>query len=199
MIKFVLTFVIGYMFGNFPPGYLGVKYIKKADIRDFGSGNIGMTNVNRVLGFKYAFIALLLDMLKGILAVLIGRWIGGEIGALIGGIGAVIGHNWPAVLGFRGGKGVATTSGVLLALFPPVYGVLIAIFLLVVILTRYVSLGSIIAGIFVPIVILLFGHSTNALIFGIVLGVLILARHHENIRRLLKGKESKLKLKKPTG
>ena len=198
-MNYFLAFVLGYVFGNFPPGYLGVKFIKKADIRDFGSGNIGMVNVNRVLGTRWALVALLLDTLKGFAAVKVGSMIGGEMGemmcGMLGGLGAVVGHNWPAVLRFKGGKGVAATSGVVLALSPPAYGVSMAIYILVVAIWRYGSLGSMIAGAVVPLAFFLFGRSTNEILFGVVLALFILARHHANIRRLLTGNESKLGFK----
>ena len=108
---YILIAIIGYFLGNISSSYLVGKLMAKVDVREHGSGNLGATNVYRVLGFKAGAIVFLADTLKGLLATLIGLWIKGDVGGLIGGIAAVAGHNWPFLLEFKGGKGIATSFG----------------------------------------------------------------------------------------
>ena len=195
-IKLVYALVLGYIIGNISPSYLIVKIFKKADVRDFGSGNAGTTNVNRVLGFWAALSVFLLDALKGAAAVIIGRWLFGDIGGLIAGLGAVAGHNWPAVLRFRGGKGVATSAGVAITLSPLAFGILLAVFIIVVVLSRYISLGSILVGIMLPVTLLVFGYPTREILLAAILAAMLLFQHRGNIQRLLTGSENRLNLAK---
>jgi acyl phosphate:glycerol-3-phosphate acyltransferase len=197
-IRIIYALLAGYIIGNFSPAYILVRIIKKGDIRNFGSGNAGMANTNRVLGFKWALLVFALDALKGVAAVLVGRLFFGEIGGLIGGLGAVIGHNWPVVLGFHGGKGVATSAGVAMALSLITFGILLGVFILVVAVWRYMSLGSIMVGILLPLSLLIFGNPVREILLGIILAAMILFQHRANIQRLLTGSERKLSIN-PSG
>jgi len=191
----IMILLLCYLIGNLSPSYLLVKYIKKTDIREFGSGNAGATNVGRILGMKAAIGVFILDVIKGVAAVMIGRWLGGELGGIMGALGVVLGHNFPIMLGLRGGKGVATTTGVVLALSPVLFFIIIGIFLLTVVITRFVSVGSMVMGLFLPFVLFLSQRHSPEVILGIVLCALILFRHRENIQRLLSGTEARVNLK----
>src|SRR5215467_6887757 len=201
IMKVVLVFV-AYLLGSIPFGYLFTKYVftEGEDVRTVGSGGIGATNVWRRAGMKAGLITYLLDVAKGVAAVMLMRlvtddyfWIG------LAAIAAIVGHILPIFLKFRGGKGVATGVGVYLALAP--YSVLTTLVLWAIIVyrTRYVSLGSIIATGAVPVWTLIFygflfpsRHLAAMMIVAIVGCALIVAKHHENIRRLIKGTENRV-------
>jgi glycerol-3-phosphate acyltransferase PlsY len=190
--------VIGYMIGNFATSFFVGKATRNIDIRHHGSGNAGATNTFRVLGFTAGIIVFVGDVLKGIAAVLIGRWIAGDIGAVIAGGSAVIGHDWPVVLGFKGGKGIATSFGCLIILFPKIALILFIVAILIIIISRYVSLASISASIGFPIAVLFFQEYRSRweyVALSIVLSIIALCRHKANILRLLEGRENKISLK----
>jgi len=191
MVSIVL--VVAYLIGSLPFGYIASRIFQRTDIRDYGSGNIGATNVLRVMGWRAALPVFILDMLKGAAAVLLAKAISGEtIIYLSAGFLAMIGHSFPIFLNFKGGKAVATGIGVLAAVSGWVTLSLILAAGLIVALTRYVSLGSIIGTILVPLFFWLFGYELPYIFFGLAMAVLVAARHHENVGRLLKGTESKL-------
>lgn len=202
----ILSVVAAYVIGAIPFGYLIAKMVRGIDIRTEGSGNVGATNVFRVVGKRWGVLALILDVLKGVLAVQVvpslipAGTLNPDVLALILGIVAVCGHNWTIFLGFKGGKGVATTCGVMLALFPKAILVCVAVFVVIVALTRYVSLGSIIGACCFPVLLWVFysGRDSFAasLVFGLVLAYFIIIRHKANIKRLLKGQENKIVFKK---
>ncbi len=191
MIYIVL--IAAYLIGSLPFGYLVSRIFQKADIRNYGSGNIGATNVLRVMGWRAALPVFLLDMLKGTAAVLIAKTVS-DLPAvyLFAGFLAMVGHSFPLFLGFKGGKAAATGIGVLAAVSGMVTLSLIATAGLIIAVTRYVSLGSMIGAILVPLFFWLFGYDLPYLIFGAATALLVILRHHENIGRLLKGTESKL-------
>lgn len=193
-MKVPLTIAISYLIGSFSSAYVLGKLVKKTDIRTYGSGNAGTTNALRVFGKRIGALTFILDILKGILAVYIGGQIMGYNGQLLAGLFAVIGHNWPIFLKFKGGKGIATSFGVLLSLHWPTAIVSLVIFILVIILTKYVSLGSIISAIVVPIFGLIINRplNKNYIIVTFTLGVLAIFRHRGNIKRLLNGNEFKI-------
>jgi len=194
----VVSIVIAYLLGAVSFSYIAGKLLKGIDIRNHGSGNAGATNTLRVLGKGPGISVLLLDALKGVAAVLIGRWLGGGdvLIEVLCGVAAISGHNWPVYFGFRGGKGIATTIGVMITLAPMavVYAGIVCI--LSIALTRYVSLGSLLFTALLPILIW-FMQGPNeifwlsALLFGFAW-----IRHRGNIVKLLKGQESKLGSKK---
>lgn len=194
MKNYILIFLIAYFLGNFSSAFIFGKLIMKKDVRDYGSGNSGATNALRAFGLKVGIISFIGDILKGAIAVYIGRLINPEFGPYIAGLAVVIGHNWPVVLKFKGGKGVASTLGVMIMVSPTVSLVCFAIGISIAFLTRTVSLGSIIGLILAPLVVLIIIKPFNAglLIFTIILAVMSIYRHRSNIKRLLKGEENKL-------
>ncbi len=142
-VKLILTLVIGYLLGSISTGVIVSRVFGHKDIRSEGSGNSGTTNMLRVMGKKYALLTFAGDLLKGIVAVLIGKaWLGTQAGEIVGAFGAILGHNFPLYFGFKGGKGIATSFGCLLIVFPVQTLCAFGVFLLIVALTRYVSAGS---------------------------------------------------------
>lgn len=195
LIKYVLVSVIAYLLGNFATAYLVSKAAGKIDIRNYGSGNAGSTNVLRVLGAKPAAIAFLGDVLKGTAAVIIGGYIAGSYGEIIAGIFVIIGHNWPIVLNFKGGKGVATTIGLMLPIDPIMVLLILITGVIVISITRYVSLGSVTGVTIYPIAMIATHKPIEYIIFSLILSALAIIRHRANIARLIKGTESKIGLK----
>lgn len=188
-----LAIIIAYLLGSIPFGYIFTLLARRIDIRQYGSGNIGATNVQRLLGWRAAFLVLLLDLGKGSVAVLLARAISGETAVILAAALAVLlGHCYPIFLQFKGGKGAATGVGLLLALSAPVCAATVALAVLIIALTRYVSLGSIIGAFSVPFLLLFFNYEPLYLLFGAAMALLIIFRHRENIVRLLKGTESRL-------
>jgi glycerol-3-phosphate acyltransferase PlsY len=197
-VNLLFSALIGYLLGNISSAYMYVRHVMHADIRELGSGNAGATNVNRVLGFWAALQVFALDVFKGVAAVLVGGWLGGMNGAMIGGLAVVAGHDWPVVLGFRGGKGMATTLGVMLMLLPQAALMAVVLFVVVVVATRFVSLGSLFVCLMAAPAALALGQPLSlALLFG-TLGLMGLFQHRANIGRLLKGTESRLVLTRST-
>lgn len=193
-MELTLTIIVAYLIGNLSPSYVLGKLAKNIDIREHGSGNAGATNVLRVMGKKFAALTFFVDALKGIFAVLVVRYFFGEDFAMVAGIFVVIGHNWPIILSFKGGKGVATSIGLILVIHP-FYG-LIAIIIGVAALlkTKIVSLGSMVGMVSFAILVLIF--SRDYAIFALVLATMGIFRHKENIRRLMRGEEKTISKKK---
>jgi len=186
--------VAAYLVGAIPTSYLVVRLVKGQDLRRLGSGNLGATNLFRVLGWRFAVPVALFDMLKGAIPVLVfaPRAGGGAVVALVLGAAAVIGHVFPVFLGFRGGKGVATGAGVVLGLAPLAFLAAFATWALVVKLSGYVSLGSMLAAaVLPPAVYLLHPDRRPMLGLFVLLAALIIALHWKNIRRLLSGTENR--------
>lgn len=188
----VLTAIIAYFIGCINNAYILTKYTRKIDIRNYGSGNAGATNVLRVLGYKAAAPVFTLDVLKGVIAVLIGKYLMGNTGAMIAGIAVVCGHNWPVFLKFRGGKGIATSVGVVMTVSPLLGVIAVVIGILVIALTKYVSLGSITGSASFAILNAIFWNSTQVFVFSLILTSLAIFQHRSNIKRLLAGTESKV-------
>jgi glycerol-3-phosphate acyltransferase PlsY len=197
-----LTLVLAYLLGSLPFGYLIVRWQKGIDVRTTGSGSIGATNVMRNLGIIGFMATFILDVGKGVAAVLLAgrltagdpRWIAASA------VGAILGHCFPVWLRFRGGKGVATGVGVFLALAPLEVALVLVIFALVVAIWRYISLGSIVATAAFPVLVHFMKHPPLAIVLGATgSAIVIIARHHANIRRLLSGTESKVGRKKAVG
>lgn len=193
MKDYIIIFLISYFLGNFSSAFIFGKLIMKKDVRDYGSGNAGATNALRAFGIKVGIIAFIGDIFKGVMAVYIGRLINPEIGPYIAGLAVVIGHNWPFVLKFKGGKGVASTLGVMLMVSPTVSLICFAIGISIAFITRTVSLGSIIGLTIAPIVVIFIKpFNAGLLIFTIILATMSIYRHRSNIKRLIKGEENKL-------
>ena len=195
-LKVILAAVIGYLFGCIPVGVLIAKMYAGTDIRKTGSGNTGTTNVLRTLGWVPSVMTLAGDCIKGVLGALIGKYIGGEAGMLVGGLCAVLGHDFPVFSHFKGGKGIATSLGVTIVIAPLVAPWLVVIVLAIVALIRLMSVGSLTASISYPILFwFLMPASANRLwtmVFAIVMAALSFYCHRANIMRLIRGEENKL-------
>jgi len=207
-LSYVAAAIGAYLLGSVPTGYL-VARAKAIDIRTVGSGNIGATNVFRILGKPAGIFVLGADALKGFLACalvanlayeLFGATSGGansrEGLSIVAGIFAVLGHNYPCWLKFKGGKGIATSAGVLVALVPWALLIILAIFIVVFALARYVSLGSIAASFALPFAAWLTGSSLTLVLITAGLGALAIYKHRGNIRRLLNGTENRVSFKR---
>jgi glycerol-3-phosphate acyltransferase PlsY len=196
---------LAYLLGSIPFGYLLVRFFRKEDVRATGSGNIGATNVARSGGPGLGILTLLLDTLKGYLAVLIAMHFAPSIHgvsdlAVAAAVAACFGHIFPVWLRFRGGKGIATALGVFIALVPPVALASLLLFALIVAITRIVSLGSILAAASIPFFALWLVpvHSAVLLIGLSIISLVSILKHHANIVRLLHGQESRFGSKKST-
>jgi len=194
----IIAIVLSYLLGSVSFSVVMAKLLKGIDIRQHGSGNAGATNTLRILGKGPAIAVLLLDVLKGIGAIWLGKWLGGGnewIPALCG-LAAIVGHNWPVYFRFRGGKGIATTIGIMatLCFFPALCAGIIAILLIV--FTRYVSLGSLVFVALTPISLLVFGliQGFDWPIFWSSLVICLFAfwRHRSNIVKIVQGRENKI-------
>ena len=186
-----LAAIIGYLLGSVPFGMVMARVFGLGDLRAVGSGNIGATNVLRTGNKLAAFLTLILDAGKGGAAVLLMRALVGEDAAIIAGLAAFLGHLFPIWLGFKGGKGVATWLGTLLALAPVVGLAACATWLAVAVVTRYSSLSALVAAVLGPLWAWVFGAPQIMLVCA-VLAVLILERHRANIARLIAGTEPKI-------
>lgn len=183
-----------YLLGSVPFGLILGKAVAHVDVREHGSGNIGATNVLRTLGIKLAAPVFVLDAFKAAIPVLIARAVlpGDPAAALATGVAAVVGHNWSVFLNFRGGKGMASTLGVLLSAMPDVTLGFAVIWVSVVLITRYISLGSVIAALSVPVLTLLMGKPREVYPFALILAAMAIWRHKTNLKRLIEGTEYKL-------
>lgn len=213
-----IIIILSYLVGSIPTSIIVSKLSRGIDIRNYGSGNAGGTNVMRILGWKHGVFVILLDALKGVLAVIVvARLHHGAVPfenatpfddftlvQIIAGIAAVIGHIWTVFAGFRGGKGIATALGMLLMIVTVDMLVAVGIFIIVVTLSRYVSLGSIIAALSVPLTLIvrenLFhvdvpGYNT-LLPFVIITSLLVVYTHRKNVVRLLNGSETRISFSK---
>jgi glycerol-3-phosphate acyltransferase PlsY len=203
MNEFLLIF-LAYLIGSIPTAVWVSKYFFKIDIRDYGSGNSGATNTFRVLGSKWGTFVMSIDVLKGVIAtslyILLPYYLTDEwdrTNFMVGlGLSAVLGHIFPIWAGFRGGKGVATLLGMAVAIQPLVAVCCIVVFLIVLYLTRFVSLSSILAGIAFMVFILFIFNEKETLyrIFAVLVALMVVLTHQKNITRILKGTESKIPL-----
>lgn len=191
----IAAIAMAYLLGSISFSFLAGKLLKGIDIRQHGSGNAGATNTLRVIGKGPAAAVLLLDVLKGIAAILIGRWLGdgNEWIPFLCGLAVIVGHNWPVFFGFKGGKGIATTIGVLvmLSFLPALFAGLFAI--AAIFLTRYVSLGSLIFTALTPFFIGIMHFSINLLWVSLLIAALAFYRHRTNIVKLATRRENKLR------
>ncbi|MCV0396429.1 MAG: glycerol-3-phosphate 1-O-acyltransferase PlsY [Rhizobiaceae bacterium] len=183
--------LLGYLLGSIPFGFIITRMAGLGDVRKIGSGNIGATNVLRTGNRKLAALTLALDALKGAVAVLLASATIGPPFTLAAGFGAFLGHLFPVWLGFRGGKGVATYLGVLVALAWQGALAFAVVWLGVAFATRYSSLAALVATVAVPLVLWWLGLSDVALLFA-VMSIIVFAKHHANIRRLLAGEETRI-------
>lgn len=189
----ILFALLSYFIGSIPTGYILFFIIEKKDIRHFGSGGTGATNVLRLKGWKFALPVLAVDILKGAIPVIIAlRFFEDSILVSLCAFLTILGHCFPLYLKFRGGKGVATTVGVFSVLaFKPLL-LTVAFFVLVVVLTRYVSLASLLSTLIFPLFVYLLRGEIEIIGLGIAVFLLVVIRHHDNIRRLIRGSERKI-------
>lgn len=197
----VTSLVLAYLAGSVPSAVWAGRVFHGIDIREHGSGNAGATNTVRVLGWKTGLPVLIFDLFKGWLATMLPLFLNAAPGEpeqltalkIACGVTAIVGHIFPLFAGFRGGKGVATTFGVLLALHPPATLTCAGIFLLVLLTTGYVSVGSMTAVAMFPVLLATLFHNPSRLLllFAIVVAVVVIITHEKNIRRLIKGEEKK--------
>ena len=196
MTFLIVALVASYLIGSFPTAYVLVKALKRVDVRTVGSGNVGATNVTRVAGWKAGAVVFLIDLGKGLAAVSwIAPWLLHPLTPpirLACGLAAVIGHNFPFALGFRGGKGVATTIGVLVGAVPVVAAAYLLVWLVVFAISRYVSVASLAAAAAIPIAQWITHHGHAELALGCCLALLIVVRHRINIERLRHGTEHRV-------
>lgn len=200
-----ISIIVSYLIGSIPFAYIYGKVFKGIDIRNYGSGNVGATNVLRILGTKAGVIVLLLDIFKGFLPVFIVMnftnwslyfpWL-----PVLVGISSILGHTFTLFLAFKGGKGVASTAGVFLALDPISFIAALFLFIIVVAFSKYVSLGSIFASLFLLVTQYMIFDKSNPYIFyfTLLISLFIIYKHKSNIVRLIKGNENKISFKKKT-
>ena len=204
LLKLAIMIILSYLLGSIPFGLIISKLFKGIDIREYGSKSAGFTNVFRVIGILPAIIVLVLDIGKGVVGVLLASQISLNqvplnpiLIQLIAGIFVILGHIFPVFADFRGGKGVATTAGVFLALLPSEFILVLIIFLVTVAFTRYISLGSLLASFCLPLVLILERYCIKKpvpielIIITLILCFLIFYTHRQNIKRLLNGTENK--------
>lgn len=210
MMSVIIILAAAYIIGSFPTGIVLGKILKGIDIREHGSGSSGATNVSRILGWKIGILVLLLDALKGAISVMLPVIFLGNFNNLVllkvlAGLLSVVGHIWTIFAKFKGGKGIATSLGFLLALLPIDTLMVFLLFLIIVSITRYVSLGSISAAIALPISLIIrtfilksFSYDEFVIVvpFCVLLSMLVIFTHRTNITRLLNGKENKFSFKK---
>lgn len=205
ILRYIIAIVVAYLLGSLSSATIVSKIAIKKDIRELGSGNAGTTNALRVMGWSKTVFVLLGDILKNVIAMLLVRPIMGEydpsLALVFAGIACVLGHTFPIFFGFRGGKGVLSTATVAMFVDWRVSLIAILVFVIVVVITKYVSLGSVIAVCTAPIQFALYNGGINAesakyVFFGAFLAILVTTLHHANIGRLIAGTESKIKFKK---
>jgi acyl phosphate:glycerol-3-phosphate acyltransferase len=195
---------MAYLLGSIPTGFLVAK-ARGVDIRTVGSGNIGATNAFRVLGKGFGIFVLLMDALKGWLAVQVGAFVIWQLLPdapleylrITAAIAAILGHNFTCWLHFKGGKGIATSAGVLIALVPFALAIVLAIFIILFVTTRYVSIGSMAAAFALPFATwFTTGHNVGLTVVMAAIGALAILKHRKNIQRLLNGTENRIQFKK---
>ncbi|MED1421196.1 MULTISPECIES: glycerol-3-phosphate 1-O-acyltransferase PlsY [Bacillus] len=191
-MEYVVFILIAYLLGSIPSGLIVGKIFYGVDIREHGSGNLGATNAFRTLGIKAGTVVIIADILKGTLATLLPIWFGADLHPLIAGMAAAIGHSFPIFAGFRGGKAVATSGGVLLAYEPVLFLLLVVAFLISLYISKYVSLSSIIVAI-IAVIYTFFKGDIPLIIVVLFLASFVIFRHRANVKRILNKTEPKIK------
>lgn len=203
ILKTILSVAVSYLIGSIPTAYIFGKLYRGIDIRQYGSGNVGATNVFRVLGKGPGIIVLVIDIAKGVVAMtLVANMFGlnNILSYVLLGIAVVVGHNWTVFLQFKGGKGMATSLGVLIgltiqiALIRPVLLSAVGVWLVVFLSTGYVSLASIIAAVLLPVFMLIFAPSFQLVLLGVIFCIFVVVRHRSNIKRLLSHEEHRFNI-----
>lgn len=188
----LVIFIFSYLIGSISPSYIIGKLVKNIDIREYGSGNPGTTNVIRVMGKEYAFIVFSIDFLKGFLTVFLVRSKLGLEVATISGIFIILGHIFSIFLNFKGGKGAASTIGIYLCLFPKIMIISCIICIILLMITKYVSLSSMMVTFLITPFMFIFDYNKEVAVYTVVYTILIFYSHRGNIKRLINGKERKL-------
>jgi len=192
-VNLAIALVAGYLLGSIPFGFL-LGRTRGIDLRRVGSGNIGAANAFRNLGRRLGILTMVLDIGKGVLGALIGRWLLDDPWPILAGAAVMVGNIFPVWMRFRGGKGVAAGGGVMIGLFPLVAAIIVPVWLLVVLVFRITSLAAIIASLaFVPLA-WAFGYSWHYLLLAGAMATLVIVRHRSNIVRLMKGTETRIRL-----
>ena len=195
-MNYIVSAIIGYLFGVLPFSYLIPKYWKKVDVRTVGSKNVGSTNVYRTCGIKVAILAFALDVVKGFVPVMITNHLFGYGASLVAAFTCILGHCYSFILNFKGGKGVATTAGILLFLNPMLGTGLILAEFVIIFLTRTVSIASVSMAIAFPITAILINERQEFIVFAFLLVFFVLFQHRENIKRIFAGEEKRLEFGK---
>lgn len=197
VIEYFIVVVVAYLLGSLNFAIIVSKFKDGKDVRSFGSGNAGITNYLRSFGSASAFTVIAGDMLKCVIAVLIGGLLASFMGKLVAGIFVMLGHMFPVFFGFKGGKGVLTSAAFILVLDWRIFLIGIGVFAIIALTTRYVSLASCIAISIVPILVYLFyERNIYFVIATVIIAAIVVFMHRENIRRLIAGTETKFKMKK---
>jgi len=210
MLWIILGILISYLIGSIPTAYVFGRLLKGIDIRNFGSGNVGATNAFRVLGRGSGIAVLVLDILKGFVAVVfLGNVVVSKVTfmpqetlRLILGLSCISGHNWTIFLRFKGGKGIATTFGVLwglsikIASLKLILGLLILTWILIFVIVRIVSVASVLSGIALPVYTIIFKESNALILLSVLLCIFVILRHKSNLKRVFQGKEPRLTFKR---
>lgn len=189
MMKLFIIAVVSYLCGSFSSSVVVSKVFLRKDLREYGSGNAGLTNSYRLMGGKLTLFVLIGDVLKAVIGVSIGGWLMGPLGRLIAGAFVMVGHMFPVFFGFRGGKGVLTGATMLVLFDWRVFLIAFALFALSVAITRWVSLGSILGALSFPITTFIFYHDVTMTVLAALMGGAVIVAHHGNIGRILSGTE----------
>jgi glycerol-3-phosphate acyltransferase PlsY len=191
---FIVLLVLAYLLGSIPFGVIVGKLFYDVDVRRHGSGNVGTTNVFRVLGKRAGVAVMALDMFKGFLPALIASWLFNPWAAIFIAAAPVVGHMYSVFLKGSGGKGVATGAGVVLALVPLAFVIIFVVWLTLIVITRYVSVASLVAAFLVPVLVIAFDDPLPYCIAGVLVAIIVWWAHRDNIRRLANGTENRATL-----
>lgn len=200
-MKIIFFLIVSYLLGSIPFAYLAGRILKGIDIREHGSKNIGATNVSRVLGKVPGIIVFILDFSKGLVPVLLAGYIFKDHGniqiiKILSGLFSIFGHIWTVFLSFNGGKGVASSFGVMIGLIPKSTIIVFMVWIIIVALFRYISLGSIASSLLLPIFVLFVEKDKGDLfIFTLIMSFIVIYKHRGNIKRLMSGTENKIGVK----
>ena len=195
MIELCLIAVAAYLLGSVSSSVMLSILLFRSDVRKQGSGNAGATNVARNFGIKAGVATLLCDMLKAVVAISFGLWLGGEMGKAVAGIACLLGHFFPVFFEFKGGKGISVGAVVAAFVGWPHFFFVVGLFAVGVLLTRIVSVGSVMAAAGLPLALLLFGGSKPEWVLGLAGAAAVVWQHRQNIRRLLRGEEKQFRAK----
>lgn len=196
VLKIIIVLIAAYLLGSINLAVLITKFVMKDDVREKGSGNAGATNVARVFGMKFGVITLLGDVVKTLVATLIGHLLLGDLGETIACVGCLFGHCWPVFFGFKGGKGIAVGAAIIAVTDWRVLIISLSLFAIVVAITKMISAGSVCAAVSFPVALLFFAPTWYNLTMAFFAAAIVIYLHRANIKRIFSGTESKFKFKK---